>query len=224
MTGKRDLKLVRMVGRRCCKVGRRRRVQDAGGEWGIREQIERRGGRQRKRGSQVRVSDSDRRLTTQDISLNTRTHASLLRKPQREYVSAALLNRSCTLFLFFSFSLSWIYSFPPASCFALHLNGKLHLSRTADSPQRDKWLSKSLITRTCATLCRLEIRKCLFPFTLELILSSGGNRTTAHFMPVEQVSGLFLSGLYSFWGTWGLEHAHLGICSLLGEKQDIRFR
>lgn len=30
--GKKYSKLVRMVGRRCCKVGRRRRVQDAGGE------------------------------------------------------------------------------------------------------------------------------------------------------------------------------------------------
>lgn len=30
--GKKYSKLVRMVGRRCCKVGRRRRVQDAEGE------------------------------------------------------------------------------------------------------------------------------------------------------------------------------------------------
>lgn len=29
---KKNSKLVRMVGRRCCKVGRRRRVQDAEGE------------------------------------------------------------------------------------------------------------------------------------------------------------------------------------------------
>lgn len=32
MTGKKDLKLFRMAGRRCCKVGRKRRVRDAGGE------------------------------------------------------------------------------------------------------------------------------------------------------------------------------------------------
>lgn len=49
---------------------------------GSRLRGERQGGRQRKRGSQVRVSDSDRPQRTQDISLNTwtRTRENLFSK------------------------------------------------------------------------------------------------------------------------------------------------
>lgn len=86
--------LLRMAGCRRCKAERRRRkVQDAGGEWGTRKQIERRGGGQRRRSNQVRVSDGDRQQRRQSYNYYNSTpgrislkNVALLKRRRKLYV------------------------------------------------------------------------------------------------------------------------------------------